>query len=432
MRHVPVRASLIVNLILSILHASAQADGRAQASTGLFSAATAPATPPPPERSAGVRSRYVRVDLGRIVSADGQRLTDRLTLNLFDDVTYTAIRKETTWLGAGRFTWVGALEGLPEGEITISVEAGVLAAGIAAGGDFYRVRSVGEQRYRIDLLGPDVPAIELAPLVPPASALALPPAAAKSPGGATIDVLVVWTPAARAAAGGTSQISALADLAAADTNVAYANSNVAQRVQVVHKAEIAYVEQDINTDLDLLTFKQGSPEDPGGVMDAIHGLRDTYHADLVSLLIADPGSAFCGLAWHMTTLSLSFESRGFSVVNYACAAAPQNSFAHELGHTKGLAHDRENASGSVFPYAYGYRVPGQFRTIMAYDCSPSCPRVRHFANPNITYNGFPTGTPIDAPEPAYDALALDNTAATVAAFRQQQAAYRLFLPQVLR
>jgi peptidyl-Asp metalloendopeptidase len=167
-------------------------------------------------------------------------------------------------------------------------------------------------------------------------------------------------------------------------------------------------------------------------MDTIHALRDTYHADLVSLLVAYPGSGTCGLGWHMTTLSASFESLGFNVVNYACAAAPQNSFAHELGHNMGLAHDRLNATNSVFPYAYGYAVPGQFRTIMAYNCSPSCPRVRHFGNPNITYNGIATGTAVDAPNPAYEALALDNTAATVAAFRQNLGANQLYLPYVGR
>jgi hypothetical protein len=419
-----VRICLLVAIVVGTLLVAGQPGVRAQES-GLFSAAAAPAAPARPARSNALRSRFVRADLGQIAGLDGQQPAERLTLNLFDDVTFTAIRREATQAGPGRFSWVGDLEGVAEGEITLAVDGGVLAAGIQAGLDFYEVRWAGDQTYAINLLSRDDRRDGLEPLVPPASASALPPAApSQSPTGETIDVLVLYTPKARTAAGGVPAMNALVDLAIADTNTAYANSNVAQRLRLVYKGEINYAEsatadalENFSIDLNLLTDKAG-PDDPGGVMDSAHTLRDNYHADLVALL-ADYSGGYCGLAWLMQSNSLSFESRGFSVINWDCAVAPQNSFAHELGHNMGLAHDKGNSGNSlpVFSYAYGYAVPGQFRTIMAYNCSPSCPRVRHFSNPNVLYAGQPTGTAANSASPAYNALALDNTANTVARFR---------------
>jgi hypothetical protein len=48
-----------------------------------------------------------------------------------------------------------------------------------------------------------------------------------------IDVMVIWTPAARTAAGGASAIQSLVDLSVANANTAYANSNATQRLRLV-------------------------------------------------------------------------------------------------------------------------------------------------------------------------------------------------------
>jgi len=104
------------------------------------------------------------------------------------------------------------------------------------------------------------------------------------------------------------------------------------------------------------------------------------------------------------------------VVNHSCATG-YYSFGHELGHNQGLHHDPATAGGSssVFPYAFGYQDPfGDFRTIMAYNCPGGCVRVNHFSNPDILFNGEPTG---DASQ-SNNARALDETASVVASFRQ--------------
>jgi peptidyl-Asp metalloendopeptidase len=162
----------------------------------------------------------------------------------------------------------------------------------------------------------------------------------------------------------------------------------------------------MNTDLSRLR----STSD--GFMDELHALRNNYGADVVSLIENAP--QYCGLAYRMATLSASFASSAFSIVHHSCATG-YYSFAHEIGHNQGAHHDAANASGAIFPYAYGYQDPfGQFRSIMAYDCPGGCPRIALFSSGDNPLYGVPTG---DA-NVASNATAIDQTAATVAAFRQ--------------
>ena len=51
--------------------------------------------------------------------------------------------------------------------------------------------------------------------------------------GSRFDVMVVYTPAARAAAGGTTAMQALINLAVAETNTAYSRSAVIPRLRLV-------------------------------------------------------------------------------------------------------------------------------------------------------------------------------------------------------
>ena len=54
-----------------------------------------------------------------------------------------------------------------------------------------------------------------------------------------IDVLVVWTPAARSAAGGSSAIQSLVLSAVADANLASRKSQVNARLRLVHSSEVS-------------------------------------------------------------------------------------------------------------------------------------------------------------------------------------------------
>ena len=178
----------------------------------------------------------------------------------------------------------------------------------------------------------------------------------------------------------------------------------------MYAGELSYTEAAATTDLSRLA----APSD--GYLDSVHALRNTYGADVVTLLgngYANAGA--CGVGYLMTYVSTGFATSAFNVVDRTCAAS-NLSYAHELGHNMGLQHDPNNASGSgAYSYAYGYQHPaGAFRTVMAYPCpTGSCPRLMYFANPSVSYNGMPTGTASQN-----TALALNNTAPSVANFRQ--------------
>ena len=58
----------------------------------------------------------------------------------------------------------------------------------------------------------------------------------------TVDVAVVYTPAARELAGGTAGIEAAIDLMVAETNEAYAASGVRHRLALVERSEVRYTE----------------------------------------------------------------------------------------------------------------------------------------------------------------------------------------------
>jgi hypothetical protein len=104
------------------------------------------------------------------------------------------------------------------------------------------------------------------------------------------------------------------------------------------------------------------------------------------------------------------------------ACMTSHTVTHEIGHNQGNHHDRANGgNGGAYPYSYGYRnMTAGFRTIMAYSCpGGGCPRVNHMSNPNVLYNGWPTGIDddIDPANSADNARSMNNTDSTVANWR---------------
>jgi hypothetical protein len=219
-------------------------------------------------------------------------------------------------------------------------------------------------------------------------------------------------------------------LAVAETNQSYENSQLEQRLNLVHFEEVSYDEETFPKALSHLTH----PSD--GVMDNVHTLRDAYAADEVVLLIEDYTA--CGLAWLMMEVSLDFEAYSFAVVNQSCATG-NYSFGHELGHNMGAQHDwyeylKSYGLSPAYPYSFGYvNASGGWRTIMAYntECADrgiDCSRLPYWSNPDLSLDDDPMGVPEGTStacvagefDPNCDAdnrKTLNATAPTVAGFR---------------
>lgn len=248
--------------------------------------------------------------------------------------------------------------------------------------------------------------------VPVAGPRAAPPAVVPASAGVLVDVMVVYTPSSRVAAGGTAAIEALIDSYFDYTNMVYEQSGVDHRFRLVHAAEVAYVESG-NSLTDLARLR----DTDDGFMDGVHALRDQWGADLVSL-INTSGSA--GVAYQMTVLDVGFEWSAFSAIGAVTDPIPGGLvFAHETGHNMGCQHNNEGAGGpqGLFCYSFGYRTPDeQWRTIMSY--SPG-EYVDFFSSPDVEFMGQPLGVAGDGcpAGAAHNVRSLNEAAATVAQFR---------------
>lgn len=239
------------------------------------------------------------------------------------------------------------------------------------------------------------------------------PQVPSSVGDTVVDALVCWTQEAAIAAGGQATILALIDLAALETNMAFENSRVSLFLRVVHAQGLVYVESgSMAADLQRLRVNGD------GFLDEVHGLRDQYGADVVSLFVANTSA--CGRSYNMgNPPSVEFAPFAFNLVSQGCATG-YYAFGHELGHNFGLNHDRPQATGvPSYPWAYGYWSQDQVhRTIMALERAGNFGvRVPYYSNPDVTYAGLPLGIAAPGREAADCARALDDNAGILASWR---------------
>ena len=221
----------------------------------------------------------------------------------------------------------------------------------------------------------------------------------------TVDLLVVYTEAAKSGAGGQDAINALIESAVSSANTSYGNSEVSLNLRLVGSEEVSYNES--GTSSTDITRLQGSTD---GYMDEVHTLRDNYKADLVALIVNDLSG--CGIAFLNSTQTSAFAPYGFSVTKRSCAVG-NLSFAHELGHNMGASHDRDNSSGGAQPYSFGHRF-GSWRSVMAY--APGV-RVTQFSNPEVNYNSEATGVPEAESDSANNAATIRLARASLAGIK---------------
>jgi len=184
--------------------------------------------------------------------------------------------------------------------------------------------------------------------------------------GCIIDVLVVYTPAARAAAGGVAAISDVIDLAASRLNAAFVNSQIPSFVRVVGTAEVPYDETD-----DTYQAEPGLCLRSASCMPLAHVLRNELKADIVSLFVNYIPGGSSGYA----------DAPGsFNVVRWAAAAQPGYwIFAHETGHNLGAYHEIPLGSPCYgTPNCHGYvrTSPPAFSTIVT---QSGMPKIQYFS-----------------------------------------------------
>lgn len=426
----------------------------AQAPEGLFLPLPAGQAPDLADDGRTIRARAARIDtLQMATMPDGSGAQPRVVLNLFDDVVRTATlqrvdRVERTGNG---YVWVGRLDGVDLSAVTLAYVDGVMYGTILSPREQYAIRPIGGGNYVIAQLDQSAFPHGAPAVTPPLGVAGEPaPAPAALPrggastveqadlvagdDGSTIDIMVLYTPAAAAAA--TGGIGAVVANSISVSNTTFANSGVTTRLRLVHSGQVAYTEAGgatgIETDL-------GRLQSGAGALSGVAALRNTYRADLVALLTNTPGTIYCGIGYRQTLVDPAFAAYAFTVSEQWCAA-DYLTMPHEIGHNMGADHDWY-VSQSVYPstYAHGYvnATPGQrWRTVMSYSdlCSDQgfyCAQIPYWANPTLTYQGaamgVASGTRSSADcyhnlaNPACDAddrLTLNTTAPTVANFRQ--------------
>ena len=187
------------------------------------------------------RSRVGRRDPGTgewgwtcraLPGADGKSLLpvagQSLVLNLFDDVSFVARLVRAERIDKG-MSWVGRLEGQPLSNVVLVAYDGVLTGSAvwprAPTGSSSTARRASSSS-STTTSSPRGTACAR----PPDGTGPTPSVRRGADDGSLVDVLVVYTPAARAAAGGTSGMTSLVNTAVTETNTGYANSGVVQRL----------------------------------------------------------------------------------------------------------------------------------------------------------------------------------------------------------
>lgn len=414
-RLLPVLAVILVSLSIGVGGSQAKMIADLGGSDMLFSLAVGSDRSAVPADESTLRARFVTIRAENLGTTEGSgrgQQGSNLVLNLFPGTVFTAIPQSVVSMKTGQLTWQGKLLDSDDSAVTIAVVDDAVTGSVQVGEHLYKWHDTGDGVHLLSQVESFEPLPELEPIAVRSTTID-PARGPDSDDGTQVDVLVVYTPASGQRYGGQAGIESLINQAIAETNQAYANSEIFTQLNLVHTAEVDYTESgNMSTDLSRLR----STSD--GYMDNVHALRDAYKADMVSLI--EESINYCGIAYLMTSLSNNFKVSAFSVVYSQCATG-YYSFGHELGHNMGSHHNRANASGpGVLPYSFGYWATNEtFRSIMAYNCPSGCTRIRHFSNPDVYYNGLPTGMDddVDPAHSADNARSINEAKVTIANWR---------------
>jgi len=343
------------------------------------------------------------------------RKAQTLRLNLGEGLDFRAHQVRSYVNNYGNLVWYGVIEDQgavivpfsaeslkfdPINSVMLIRDGNTITGNVHHGGELYKIRPLKTGQHAIA-------AVDFSSLPPdhPAEYGNLPtykmPPTFTAQADTQIRAMVHYTSSAASASG---NISALIDLAVAETNQGYTNSGVLIDLILAHKSQVTYTQSgSFSTDL---SRYRGTSD---GYMDSIHTTRNSVAADVGFLVINNSSS--CGLASGIG----SSASTAFADAHWDCITG-YYSFGHEIGHLQSARHDI-NTDGTLSPYAYGHgfrkTTSPSWRTIMAYNCPAGCPRLNYWSNPNKLYNGVPMGNTTRAD----NTRVLNTTRGTVGAFR---------------
>jgi len=193
---------------------------------------------------------------------------------------------------------------------------------------------------------------------------------------ASYSVKFYYTPAMGAV---TPDLEGFTDLAIAETNQGYANSEIDTTVYRLCIEEATIEEIEDSSDFFYAFFNmKGSPAE----------LRET--ADQTTLLSLDFHS--CGIG----RVNGIAAGTTVTVAQKKCAVG-YYSFGHEIGHNYGCAHNPEQSTNNYYPYGHGHLIlKGQasdgYRSVLAYTAPGHSTRVNYYSNPDIIFPTTGTAT----------------------------------------
>jgi len=143
------------------------------------------------------------------------------------------------------------------------------------------------------------------------------------------------------------------------------------------------------------------------VVDAA-SLREQYQADVVIMLTSMEYNGTAGIATGPNSCGAPMGDCAYAIVEIQSIADPRWTFAHEFAHLLGARHNRpDNCSAAdvcgdddipICPHAWLFEDAdeNEQRTILArmFDNEENAGAVRipHYSNPDVEFNGTPTGT----------------------------------------
>jgi len=386
-------------------------------------------------RSAAARAWAADVQVVRIAANAGALLQQGRAVALdigrgtrFVAVGDTAIRRDnglTSWWGRLHSPGFGSVNlVLSPGGVTGTLRVGTAAYAVEPlGGGLHTVTRVDPRYVKPDHRPDDPLGADSVTTAPPADSTvaaptreagasdlanmtAAPMAGTSQDNGAPYQkVLVVYTPASVSYVA-NGDVAGAVQAAVDEANISYRNSYVHTTLYLASTEQVSYSEAGWS-DAQMVGHLQGTSD---GYIDNVHARRNQLRADLVVMIVAPlPGN--CGRA----SVIRATTGTAFAIVGADCLPQGELTFAHEVGHLQGGAH--EDGAGAAFPYGRGYVAPNNaWKTIMATRgaCGGACPRLAYWSNPDVTYAD---GQAMGNAATAHDARVLNGTSYTIRDFR---------------